>query len=867
MKKIKIFLASSITELETDRDKLQAFVDQLNDIYFDYGIRISLFRCENGNKAITAEGKQTELDNEIRSSELCLFLFFRKLGDYTRHEFDVALEAFRDCKKPQIVTYFKYVDDPDEMQGEIRSFMQRLDEEIKHYYNIYKHIDTLRLGLYMQISLMGLGTEEAKVENGKILLAGREIADTENLPMFTGNQSITELKARLRSVTAQYYDLRARSRDDEANDELYFAYSNIASEKADLEKQLRDAEKRVLEISGRMYEETARGRLSPRQAAAYRAFERGDYRDALEILDLKEIMADLAHNEEMAAGNTAQVQTNVNELLQRIEVMSADGVDGNEAQEIEKIYETVLERIEKFNLEKDPIYSYAVFLHSQNDFDKAIAVAEQLDYYYSNPKEPASDQRRACLWNLLGALYNNTQRNAEAEETSKKSIGLYERMLREQPSASVELNLAFSYMNLGNLYRKTLRYEDAETISRRALEILERLAGQMYSSVEPNLADICNNLGVLYSEMQRYREAETMHQRALELRKHLARQGTPSSEYSLSMSYANIGVLYFNTKQYERAETPYRKAIEICERLSKQNPAAFEPALSDYYNNLISLYSELGRFSEAEAAARKAIGIRTRLAKFNPAAFEPNLALCYCNLGSLYDSMERYGDAELAYQKSIEIRERLSRQNPDVYFSHLADSYGNLGALYYNIGRFEEAEAEYRRAIEIDEQLVKRGPSAVEHKLAKLYDDLANLYDDTQRYQDAAAEYQRAIALRERLAKQNPALYEPQLAANYNSLGLIYENLDRCKEADAMYGKAIGLYEKLAKQDPAAFEYGLADVMVNLGNLYVDMDRDEETLRLFRTALAITKKHPNEEDFAELGAAIEEALSEYEDDE
>ena len=246
MKKIKIFLASSITELETDRDKLQAFVDRLNEFYFDYGIRISLFRCEDGDKAISAEGKQFEFDREIRDSELCLFLFFKKLGEYTRHEFDVALAAFKNCQKPKIVTYFKYVNTPEEAMGEVKAFMDMLDGEIKHYYNIYQNVDTLKLGVLMQLKMMKLDGVDPQVEKGKVMFGGEEVADTANLPVFTGNGALKKLKEELSGLTEKYYSLRTAMRENPDDDGLYDEYAKIASQKAETEKKLQEAEKAVL---------------------------------------------------------------------------------------------------------------------------------------------------------------------------------------------------------------------------------------------------------------------------------------------------------------------------------------------------------------------------------------------------------------------------------------------------------------------------------------------------------------------------------------------------------------------------------------------------------------------------------------------
>lgn len=745
MKKIKIFLASSITDLKIDRVEVGDFIRQLNDIYFDRGIRISLIKCDDYDNAIAAGGKQAEYDAEIRDSELCLFLFFKKVGDFTRHEFEIALDGFKNCKRPKIVTYFKYIETPEEATGEVKNFMQFLDGEIRHYYNVYQSIDTLKLGLLMQIKLMQLDTEEPKVENGKITFGGETIADTAKIPLFTGNDALTELKARLERLTKEYYSLREKYRGDPENDDLYAAYSKIASEKAATEQAVKNAEKAVLEAANGMYEQTAHP-LSPRQTAAYRAFEQGNYRDALEILDLNEIMADLTHNEEMADGYRDRIQTNVNELLQRIKVMTADGIDKGEAEEIEKIYETAMQRIEKYDLEKTPICEYASFLQNQNEYGKAIEVAKQLEYYYLNPKNPASDEQKAILWNLLGNLYSDTQRYQEAEEVFRKSIEVYGRLSKQDPAA-FERYLGGSYNNLAILYRKLKRFGEAEEKLNRALEICQLLTKRNVPDSESDLAKIYLNLGNVYGDLQRYAEAETAYQKALEICERLAKANPVAFEPDLAKLYTLFGTILRKENRYQEAERLFQKALELYEKLGKGNPAAHEPALATCYNNLGNLFLEVQRFAEAEEAHKKALGIRERIAKSDPAAFEPDVAQSYSNLAVLYRRSMRYSEAEAANQKAIALYEKLAKGNPAVFEPDLARDYHNFADFCISVKHFSEAETAYLKAAEIYERLAKSRPEVFEPDFVMLHCNLGILYANTQRYAEANEQLNKAFKI------------------------------------------------------------------------------------------------------------------------
>lgn len=95
MKTVKIFLASSINDLKIDRLEVGDFFRHLNEIYLDRNVHFSLIKCEYYDDSISEYGKQTDYDAEICDSDLVFFLFFTKVGAYTRHEFDVALDSYR----------------------------------------------------------------------------------------------------------------------------------------------------------------------------------------------------------------------------------------------------------------------------------------------------------------------------------------------------------------------------------------------------------------------------------------------------------------------------------------------------------------------------------------------------------------------------------------------------------------------------------------------------------------------------------------------------------------------------------------------------------------------------------------------------
>lgn len=490
-----------------------------------------MIKCEHYDNAMVLDGKQSQYDDEIRDSELVFFLFFKKVGDYTKHEFEVAFESFKQIRKPKIVTYIKYVDSADDVNEEVKRFMDILDGELNHYYNTYGNIDTLKLGILMQIKLMKLDSSVIEINNGIVTLNGKEIADSTKIPMFEGN-GISQMRGELNEILPLYYDLRGKYVSDPDDMEIYKQYSKIASKKVWLEENIRNAEKRILKIAEQMAEETASGKLSAKQREGYRLFEKGDYDGALDVLNFEDILTEVCHNEQLAENIGERLQINVNELKQRIEVLKAKGINSRTADEIRKIYDKVYDLTTKHNLDKDVLYDYASFLYDQNDYKNAVRVAEQLLYYYDNPEEKVSYEQYSKLYNMLGNLYSDTQRVNEAETSYKKAVEIDKRLFVKNPDV-FEPDLAVSYNNIGVLYKDTQRMDKAETVYKESIEIRERLCVKSPNAFEPDLAD----------------------------------------------SYNNIGVLYYSTQRMGEAETAYKKAIEIYERLYKRNPAVYRSAL------------------------------------------------------------------------------------------------------------------------------------------------------------------------------------------------------------------------------------------------------------------------------------------------
>ena len=481
MKNIKIFLVPSSDAVECDITEVRDFFRQLNEMYFDSGINFSIL---NAN-----EMTEDELKEHVADSDLSFFLFFEDVSAYMRSCFDIFFESFKTTDKPKIVTYFKYTESPNDMTDAVREFSQMLGNELRHYYNNYNSIDTLKLGILMQIKVMRLDASQITIsDNGKICLNGQPVADTSKIPMFEFNERLNELKSRYDELTKEWGRLRTLRMDDPNNEELYFEFSRVATERDDTKKALREFEDLLLKTS----EELAakKGEMSPRQAEAYRLLEMGDVDGACEILPLDELFDDISHNECLDDNAIDRLETNVEELATRITALNMKGLNKDIVAEIRRIYEKIYGLCRNKHIGWSKLYDYASFLEDQNDYTNAIEVAEKLNWYYSDPDNKADEYDLGSLYNLLGLLYEAQNKPKKAEKYYLAAIEIGERLVEKNADA-YEPALAGSYNNAGNFYKDQGQSKKAEKYYLVAIEIGERLVEKNADAYEPDLASSC----------------------------------------------------------------------------------------------------------------------------------------------------------------------------------------------------------------------------------------------------------------------------------------------------------------------------------------------------------------------------------------
>ena len=490
MTTIHIFLGSSLGELHENRMEIGNYVRKLNDIYKDRDVYIKLYECEDENAAMVKGRKQEEYNEEIRQSDIFLVLFYNRAGQYTIEEFHEAYKQFQKTGAPAILTCFRQGEGYAPEQS-VLEFMDELDKQLGHYYKRYTHIDSVKLTLLLQMKLMKLDVP-IEVEESLITVGGTPVLTLKNIPMWAKNADFQSLKEQYQACERAYLDARAAT-TNQMTDPVFLRASEQWNE---AKKALRKLEQELFSIALKIEEKNNDGTLTERQRKAYELMEQGDAEGANDILDLREILDDVAHAEALAQQADKKLEQHVQEMLQKIEILKTQVQKTSRFEEIQEIFEEAVGIEERNHLTRNALREYVSYLHDQKDYSHAIPLAER---YLKYAELDGDKSQIAAVTNELGNLYTDTKQLELAEPEYLYTKELYEQLAAENPLL-YQLDLAGTCNNLGNLYLNMNRMDKAEEEYLRAKEIYGQLAIESLSAYQSYLAGICNNLGILYKK-------------------------------------------------------------------------------------------------------------------------------------------------------------------------------------------------------------------------------------------------------------------------------------------------------------------------------------------------------------------------------
>ena len=758
MKYIKLFIASSIIEFAQERASLSDFIRSLNDIYVPRGIYFQLTICEDLSNAVAKDRKQAEYNQTIRESQYFYILFGRgsdRADDaiYTIEEFDTALDQFRKAGAPKIYTYFRQLPEGESASKNVRDFMNRLDQEIGHYYSTFGNVDTIKLNMLLELTHDQTVGGTVKVEDGMASLDGHKMFSVADIPLYSKNETVQKLLAQKAQLEDEMSKLALEYAKNPAGDAMQRLLAN-SEQRNKIAEQLHTLEMDVLQLFRQSTEKRQLGQsLNWRERDALQMIDTGNYEAARTLLEDQTWKKEIRQAEGIIEIKKDAILEYISGQKTLIDTYKAEGNTAENARKVIAVYEDITALAAKHHMEPDVLYDYASFLYNQRQYQKSLEIAQRLEHWYALEPD-TSAVRRAKLYNLIG-LDHSAQNDFL---TAKKA-----------------------YQEVLKIYRD--------------------LAGKDSDVYQLNLANSCNNLAILFFDIGSFKEAEKLYREALKIHRDLAEKSSDAYLPYLANSCNNLATLLRNTGSFKEAEELCREALKICSDLAEKNSDAYLPYLARSCNNLADLLCNTGFFKESEELYREALKIYRSLAEKNPDAYLPDLALSCSNLASLLQDVHSFKEAEKLHREALKIRRDLAEKNPDVYLPSLAISCNNLAYLLSDTGSSKEAEELYREALKICSDLAEKNSDAYLPYLARSCNNLAYLLSDIGSFKEAEELYREALKIRRNLAEENPKVYLPKLQLVCDNLTALLEKTGRREEADSLRREVAEFYQKqLAQQ-------------------------------------------------------------------
>ena len=660
MKKIKLFLVATETDLAEDRMAISDLIGTLNDKYEEKGLYFQVVKP-----------KSVPTESDLAACEEAFILWFHHSDEITAASFEQALSAFQKSGKPKIITYFKQsagVDVADDVGG----FMERLDKDLGHYYNLYEHIDSLRFSLLMQISALE-SSISLECKNGDLLLEGEKCLSLYDVPCAAGNKALSDLKATLKKATAKFFELRELHADDEDNEELASQYMDASEQRRMLREQVAETEKNILAAALSMARDTAAGALSDRQKEAYRLFEKGDYEGANAVLDFGEIKEDIKSAETVAATASDRLQTGVNELLQKISVLMAGTLSQQTYGEIESCYREAVRVEETHNLPKTAMEQFFLWQREHHQNTAAIELGEKLLLY-----KKLGNASPVSTLSALAELYYLLQEPQKAES--------YCTQILEQATDTAQdtRHQISAYVILSKIQCRRADYHKAKSLIVKAQEQYRTVVtSASRTDVLEMLVPLSEQSMEVYTQLDNYEMVAAICDRTLT---HLLSgvnmeaSDIPPVVLEWHLKFIRLHLEMSDSVDAERYVFFMQQRANVIE----EDPIKYGPILGEMYLLLIQV-AESGCFFEAALHyAGKALAAVKPVYLASPKTHWALMAKCQLAYGKALYAMDYGADAKKVMTNAVQICEENAKDLEELdNKALLSEIYAVLGEAWF----------------------------------------------------------------------------------------------------------------------------------------------------------------------------------------
>ena len=516
MKTIKVFIASS-EELGQERLEIGDLFAHLNSIFKRRGIVLEVSKWEYLDESMGSLRKQDEYNREIKTCDMCMVLYWKRLGEFTREELETAYTELQAGRKPyRLYIYFKEVG---EITQEMKSFKDRFYPKYGHFYGKFENSDTLKLRFLLQLEGY-ISSGAVKVENSQIMVDTIPVASLDNIPFAAQNAHYKDLKERLAKIEDDIKAFEAVLAV-QANETIRDLLNTKKSERHKLQEELSSHEQSLFNTAVRVAK-FAGEKISERMQRAIAMFEEGKVAEANTLLDDAECEADAAlsrykQTKELLASERETLICSIEELLLKTSVMLADTSIAAE----ERVSRTA------------EIYEKASSLARECDYDKEK---------FAKLLEKKSD------FLIEHALYS------EAQVVNDEWLSLCKEHLGEK-----HVSTAASYNNIGVAYYSLGDYDKALEYLNKALVVQLNVLGENH----PDVATTLDCLVFLYSKTQQFLKAYKTAEDALNIRKRLYEESALANEKQYIEALISMSFYSLMIGKFDEAEAYSIEAIGI----------------------------------------------------------------------------------------------------------------------------------------------------------------------------------------------------------------------------------------------------------------------------------------------------------------
>lgn len=419
MKKIKIFIGSSIDDLAYERRDLVSFIAELNNHYIDKGIYLEPYICEEKSNEMRPEGLQKVHNDYIEhDADATVFMFNQKAGKYTLKELEIARASLKDnSRKLRIFIYFKATDNEIANTEEIKQAVDLIAGEYAHYYRKFSSTDTVKLELLQYLSKILGKNAIVTVSDGQVYSGGVEVRDISlfNLLAYQNNQELSILRVEIQNLQTKIEQC--------IREKTWEKFSALAKQRDEKYANYNELLKKVFQILQQLFEETFSNSPNPLRLQALTLLEAGKYREAQELISpeyLAERTNEVIYKKSLAdAKMRAEAKDIICSALTRIQALELT----SSFDAIEQTYDTIID-LAKIAKSVKYLIEYADFLISMEKPEKALHIAQYAESVLSD--DVCADlYTQYDIFNLLSELSTDTKTQVDYREKAVESLFSY----------------------------------------------------------------------------------------------------------------------------------------------------------------------------------------------------------------------------------------------------------------------------------------------------------------------------------------------------------------------------------------------------------------------------------------------------------